>query len=212
MAKAYTRGQKLKNKKAKQALPGLAETPRREKDGRVKRSTNPEYERNAADKVLKARARHMGQPESAKGAMDNPALSEDAGKAIYSVHGGDTAKTLWDAYSGLTAAEAVYFKHYIGQRLHAKTAKVEYLIEVFEARPDDRPDTRDEDTKSRDASNNWARWRGYIMHLPSYQQQLIFDVAYGRTELMRQGSVTAHGKRFVQAVEALAEVLEKKRK
>ena len=204
----YSKGAKLKNKKAKQALPGLAEVPKKQPNGRTRRPDDYMSDRNPQKVVMEARARHMG---GKKKDMDNPALSEDAGKAIYSVHGGDTAKTLWDAYSGLTKAEAVYFKHYIGQRLYAKTAKVEYLIEVFEARPDDRPDTRDEDTKSRDAANNWARWRGYIMHLPMYQQQLIFDVAYGRTELMLQGSDTAHGRRFVQAVEALAEVVERKR-
>jgi hypothetical protein len=208
MATAYTRGAKLRAKKA--GMPDLAQVPKKQPNGRKRRPTGHMGEKAPEKTALEARARQTGKSAKDLGEMRHPAYGEAAGRAIYSLHGGDTAKRLWDAYAGYTAAEATYAKTYLGLRLHAKTAKVEYLIEVFEARPDDRPDLRTEEERSRDAANRWMEWQGRIMHLPRHQQAVIRDVAYGNIEPMDAGQVTAQGRRFVEAIERLADVVDKK--
>lgn len=204
-AKHYSKGAK---RRAKREMPGLAETPKKQPNGRTRRPKGHMGEQNPEKTVLQARARQSGKNPADMTEMRHPAYGEPAGRAIYAIHGGDTAKRLWDAYRGFTAAEATYAKTYLGMRLHAKTAKVEYLIETFEARPDDSPDLRDEEQRSRDASNNWARWRGYLMRLGRPDQQAIYDIAYGRAEPMMDGKVGPYGRRFVEAVAALADVLD----
>lgn len=204
--KNYTKGAKLRAKKAMTPLAKLAGTPKRKSRGSKRMQeikNNPEAERT----VLDARARHCGIALTDRTQMRDPAFSEAAGRAIYSAHSGDKAKRMWDVYAGLTRSEAIYIKSNLGLSIHAKTAKVEYLIETFEARSDDNPDMRDEDERARDASNKWMRWRGFIGHLGADEQKAIFDVAYGRIEPMDAGSLTAQGNRFVAAIERLAEVV-----
>ena len=210
MARAYTKGAKLR---AKKSMPELAPVERREKDGRIKRSTRDGYERAPDDVVLKARARHMGKPEQKKSKMRDAALGYAAGRAIYALHEGRPAARLWAAYTGLTDAEARYIRHSSGRSLYAKTARLEYLPERFESRADDRPDLRSEDEKFHDAANRWMYWRGLVMQLPSFQQVLIFDVAYGRADPMHpDGHVTPYGGRFVEAVERLADVVDERQR
>jgi hypothetical protein len=209
MAKNYSKGAK---RRAKKELPGLAPVERREKDGRVQRSTRPDYERAPEDKVLRARARQMGKPEQKKSKMKAEALAFAAGRAIYSIHEGKPAARLWDAYTRLTDAEARYLKHATGLSLYAKTARLEYLPERFEARDDDSPDMRTDDEKFQDASNKWRYWRGLVMHLSCFQQTCIFDVAYGRLDPMDAGGITSYGGRFVEALERFADVVDEHQK
>lgn len=204
--KNYSKGAKLRAKKAMTPLAQLAETPKRKSRGSKRMqeiAKNPEAERT----VLDARARHCGIAPTDRTQMRDPALGEAAGRAIYASRSGDQAKKMWDVYAGLTKAEAVYIKTNLGLSIHAKTAKVEYLIEAFEARSDDNPDLRDPDERARDASNRWMRWRGFIGHLGANEQKAIFDVAYGRIEPMDAGLLTASGSRFVAAIERLADVV-----
>ena len=178
--KNYSRAAK---RRAKKEMPGLAETPKRKARGR-KRMEQIKADPDAERTVLQARARQTGSDTKDLREMMNPALGEAAGRAIYAVRKGDTAKRLWDAYKGFTAAEAAYAKHYLGMSLNAKTAKIEMMPETFEARADDRPDLRDEEQRSKDASNKWMRWRGMLMQLDKAYQKAILDVAYGRVEPM----------------------------
>lgn len=204
-SKTYSKGAK---RRAKKAMPELASAPRRKTRGRQRMAeikADPEAERT----VLEARARQSGLQPKELTEMRDPALGEAAGRAIHAVHKGEAAKRLWSVYTGFTSAEATYAKHYLGLRLHANTAKLEMMVERIETRADDKPDFRTEEERSRDASNNWMRWRGLIMHLPSVQQSVIFDVSYGRAEPMDAGQITDHGRRFVTALEWFAEVIDR---
>ena len=204
--KNYSKGAKLRAKKVALPMTKLAETPKRKSRG-SKRMQEIKQDPEAERTVLEARARHCGKSPADKADMRLPALGEAAGRAIYAVHDGDLAKRMWDVYSGLTRAEATYIKTNMGLGVHAKTAKVEYLTEIFEARSDDNPDMRDEEERARDASNKWMRWRGFIGHLGKHDQKSIFDVAYGRIEPMDAGSITTQGQRFVAAIKRLADVV-----
>lgn len=205
-AKNYTRAAKRRAKKAQ--MPELAQAPRKHKDGRKKRKAGHVADSNPCLTVLEARARHMGKAGRA-GEMKHPALSEAAGQAIFATLGAEAAEKAWEAYAGLTAAEASYHRYYTGLRLNAKTAKIEMAPERFEARADDRPDLRSEEDRARDAVNRWMRWRGLVMHLPSHQQEAIFDAAYGRCPQMDGGKPTGAGERLAWACDALAKVVEK---
>lgn len=162
--------------------------------------------------VLEARARQSGLTFKSLTEMREPALGEAAGRAIFHIHKRERARELWKAYTGLTGAEAAYAKTYLGMSLHAKTAELKYLVDQVEARADDRPDLRDEEERARDASNRWMSWRGMVMQLDRKDQVAIQDVSLGRVEPMDGGQVTAQGKRFVEALERLAAVVERKGK
>lgn len=203
--KTYSKGAK---RRAKKAMPEIAATPRRKSRGRQRMAeikADPEAQRT----VLEARARQSGKAPKELTEMRDPALGEGAGRAIHAIHRGEAAKRLWSVYTGFTAAEATYAKHYLGLRLHANTAKLEMMVERIETRADDKPDFRTEEERSRDASNNWMRWRGYIMHLANPDQRVIFDVAYGRAEPMDAGQITRTGLHFVSAMEQLADVVDR---
>lgn len=162
---------------------------------------------NRAEQIVEAA--HVMMETEKVSILRNPALGEAAGRAIHAIHGGEAAKRLWSAYTAFTASEATYAKHYLGLRLHANTAKLEMMVERIETRADDKPDLRTEEERSRDASNNWMRWRGMIMHLANPDQRVIFDVAYGRAEPMDAGKITTTGAYFVAAIERLADVVDR---
>lgn len=204
-SKTYSKGAK---RRAKKAMPELASAPRRKTRGRKRMAeikADPEAERT----VLEARARQSGLQPKELTEMRNPALGEAAGRAFYAIRHPEQAKRLWSVYTAFTAAEAHYAKHYLGLRLHANTAKLEMMVERIETRADDKPDFRTEEERSRDASNNWMRWRGLIMHLANPDQRVIFDVAYGRAEPMDAGQITTTGAHFVAAIERLADVVDR---
>ncbi|NDK37137.1 hypothetical protein GXP64_20215, partial [Rhodovulum sulfidophilum] len=56
-SKTRARAVKLAKKAELAGMPGLAPVERREKDGRIRRSTKPGYERTEADVALRARCR-----------------------------------------------------------------------------------------------------------------------------------------------------------
>lgn len=208
-ARAYSRGAKRRARRmSRSALASLAPTPKRKARGK-KRMEEIAADPDAQLTVLEARARQCGRVPKDMTEMNHPALGEPAGRAIFVAREGRDAERLWDTYAQYTAAEAGYAKSYLGMRLHAKTGKVEYLVEKVEARPDDTLDLRDEEQRSRDASNRWMRWRGYIMRLPRHQQDAIRAVAHGDAEPMDAGAITPQGYRFLSAIEALEKIVDK---
>lgn len=207
MTKAKTKGEKRRFRKL--AMPELADVPRKKKRGRA-RMDELKAEPDAQMVVLTARARQSGVTPKDITDMRNPAYGEAAGRAIFATHKPEAAQRIWDVYRAFTASEATYARYYLGLRLHAATAKLEMMPDRLETRPDDKPDLRTEEERSRDASNAWMRWQGLIMHLPDFHQHAIYDVSYGRVEPMAEGRITDSGRRFVWAMERFTEVVEKK--
>lgn len=191
------------------SLPGLAPTPRPKKRGKA-RMTEIAREQDPQRVVLSARARMMGKENTVQNRSDmrTQALGEAAGRAIYLACDEDEAAKLWDVYAGLTATEARYSRLVLGKSLHAKCAKIEMMPERFETREDDSPDLRSEDERHRDAVNAWARWRGYIGHLHSHQQNAIWAIARDRVQPLSEAKLTQPGRLFVEALRALAEVVD----
>lgn len=219
MAKAYSKAAKIRAKKARSEF-ALADVPRRAAQGR-ERMDQIKHEADPARTVKEARARHMGvmiEPEpkgDTKAAARNAAklakmranmLSEEAGKALHLLCDPDTAKRLWGHFTALTAAEGRYHRS-IGKSLYAKTAKIEFMREVFETRADDRPDLRSQDDRDREAVSAWMRWQGLIGRLSAFEQTAIFDGYRREVTFVDAGDVKMAGVRFVAAMRALDRVV-----
>ena len=198
------------DRRHKTKLPTLAPTPRRKKEGRA-RMAEIRVEQDPQRTALEARCRMLGQAITAEALAEarNPALEGQVGLAIHHLCQGDEAARLWGVFREWDAAEDVYFRRVLGKARHAKTAKIEMMPEALETRPDDRPDLRSDDEKDRDASNRWAKWRGWIGHLAAYDQTALFDGALGRYDVYDGGKATNTGRAFVAALGRLADVVEK---
>jgi hypothetical protein len=200
MAKAYTKGAKLRAKKAAQAMPRLAEVPKKQPNGRTRRKTG---ERETQAVALTARARHMGKPASDAREMDLERLSDGAGMALSLICDPGTAESLWRHYASLTAAEARYHRS-IGKSIHAKTAKIEMMQERFETRPDDQIDLRTQEERDRDAVHQWMRWQGALARIAPHHRTAIFDAYRYHVDLVDAGEVLPAGRRFVRAMQVLS--------
>ena len=201
MGKAYSKGAKLRAKRA--GLPDLAKVPRKQPNGRKRRAAGHMGEQNPEKTALEARARQSGKPSKDLGEMRHPAYGEAAGRAIYAIHGGDTAKSLWDAYTALSGAYKRYLSVCIGSSVDAKTAKIEMMPDRFETSASDTPDMRSEDERHRAAANAWHGWRNALNELPLGHSAAIYAALHGWGDLMDGGQITAQGKRFVDAMKEL---------
>lgn len=200
-AKAYTKGAKRRAKKA--AMPGLATVPKKQPNGRTRRTSGHMGEKNPEKTVLEARARQSGKTPKDLTEMRHTAFGEDAGRAIYATHQGDTAKRLWDAYAALSGAYRRYLSTCIGASVDAKTAKIEMMPERFETSASDTPDMRSEEDRHRAALNAWTGWKIALDRLTLGQSAAIYSALHGWGALMDAGEITAQGKRFVSAMDAL---------
>lgn len=152
VAKAYSKAAKLKAKKAKgfDKKHGLAPIPQQKARGRARMA---EIENEIP--VYQARARQMGiSIDEAKHEM----LSEDAGRAIYTISDKEQRERLWGHYKALTAALWRYQLLCLDISPHAKSAKLEMMPERFEARADDKPDLRTPEEKADAARRAWKHW------------------------------------------------------
>lgn len=222
---------KAKRNRAKftAALPALAPTPRREIDGKSTRAKRePKGETGADIVALDARARQIGRTikrektrdgkphrdniaanKATRAEMRKQSYGEAAGRAITLARWGGQAERLLSAYRGLTAAEERYHRVVLGQSIHAKTAKLEMMPDRLETSADDAPpDLRSEEDRHRAAVNEWMRWKGYTQTLCAAHRSAIWNASRGLVELHRGDALTPHGRAFIQAIEALADVVD----
>lgn len=151
--------------------------------------------------VLDARRRHNAQPDRDKVAADM--WGDLAGRAI-AIHGGAEAPDLWGTFKALDAAAEAYFRRIIGRHRFPCAARLEYLPEAFETRPDEHPRRcLTEDEKDRAALNTWMRWQGYLGHLSSAEHSAIVSAMRQRVMLSHAGRLTGAGAAFVSALTRL---------
>lgn len=203
MTRARTVGEKRRLKKLARDMPKLAEVPRAKQRGRARMK---EIEKDVQAVVLETRARRMGKPASEAREMNRQRLSDGAGMALSLLCDPDTAEDLWRLYVALTASEARYHRS-IGKSIHPKIAKIEMMQERFETRPDDQIDLRTPDQRDRDAVRRWMYWQGVIGHLAAHHQSAIFVAYRHNFDMVDTGKVTPAGRRFVEAMRLLGEVV-----
>lgn len=206
--KNYSKSAKRRMKKL--AGLDLAETPKREKNGRRQRETATKVgiERDPDAVALKARARHMGQAEGTFKNMRAVALSDAAGMALSLKCDPDTAKRLWGHYAALTSSEARYHRT-LGLSIHAKTAKIEMQPERFEVRADVTPDLRSQEERDAAAATSWDRWNRLLNEIGIAHRSAIDTAKQDFAALVDKGRVTPAGQRFVDAMRALDKVCAK---
>ena len=198
MTKAYSKAAK---RRAKKELPKLAEVPKKQPNGRTRRQRGQVSERREDQTALKARARHMGQPERKAGTMNHPMLECDAGRALWN---SKDREDLWDTYQACRSAYEKYMRQRTGLSIYAKTAKIEMMPEKFEADPDSHTDDRTDDEKHRAAMDAWDKWKGALDRLTVAQGASIFSALHGWALLVtHSGWPTKQGEAFIEAVKAL---------
>lgn len=133
-----------------------------------------------------------------------PMWGEPAGQAIkMGATDQDEADRLWGTFKRIDRADDTYARRFSGVRRFPNVSKMEFLPETVETRPDDRPDSRTQDEKDRDAVNDWMRWQGLLGTLNRDQHTVIVDAMRQRARLVHAGKVTRAGASFVSAMRAL---------
>lgn len=132
-----------------------------------------------------------------------PIWGEPAGQAIAMTCDADEARRLWDTFKRVDAADDAYARRYCGIRRFPNVAKMEYLPESMETRPDDRPDGRTHDEKDRDAVSEWMRWQGLFGRIGRDNHTAVVDAMRQRARLVHAGRVTKSGAAFIAAMRAL---------
>ena len=166
--------------------------------GRERRARPTEDPRKV---VLDARRRMIRSP---KGDVLHPIYSHPCGRVIEAIaRDWDEAIALWAVFDSIDRADDARARHVVGRSRFPTCTKLEYLTERFEARPDDRPDTRTDDEKARDARNAWDRWSCLLGRLPRYHRGAIIAAMRGVCDVMRDNMVTLDGMLFVKAMRGL---------
>lgn len=214
--KTRRRAAKQAHKRALESEFALQPTPRRGKDKCFMDRTRQqgEYEREPRQTVLSARCRRLGveDTEERRLSMAHSVFSDDAGVAVSLGTSGNVERdALWKTFCDLDRVEETYHRRILQRSRHAKCGKMEFIPERFEAQPGDAVDTRDDETKDRDAVNNWMRWRGFVGHLGAHEQNALWSGVYIRCDLHKDGALTSAGKAFVQALSRLTDVAAAKR-
>ena len=194
-----TLARKHRAKLAKAAgLPTLAPVKRRSKSGRTASAERPPEDPRLV--ALDARCRHNGLDMTAdnRRTVSHPAYEGHATRAIMA-SGRDSERllTLWDR---IDAAHNAYFVHVLNRPRFPNVAKMEYLPEVIEARPDDRPDTRTPEEKAAHAKAGWDYWRRLFKQMTGHERIMIDDGIFGVREFVRDGKPTTSGLAFVAAL------------
>lgn len=159
-------------------------------------------------KVVMDARRNMTR--SPKGDILHPIYSHPCGRVIEATaRDWDEAIALWAVFDSLDRADDARARHVVGRSRFPTCTKLEYLTERFEARPDDRPDTRTDDEKARDASNAWARWSALLARLPRYHRGAIISAMRALSEVIRDNRVTLDGALFVKAMRGLRDECER---
>lgn len=207
------------DRKKRQAPPGC-ELPPVRKSSSIRavpdaRTYKGKFEDDPRNVVLNARARHAGLATSQTGRKiaEAPYMGSELGVVLFEIYGPDGATRLWNVWQGLCQAEDRYIYFHFGLRRTPRTAFLQQVRARVETE-DYRHDARSDEEKARDAANAWARWRGYLGHLPKGQQSLLLRTYEGLSPKLRReqaGTTTATGHAVAMALKALADVLDMKR-
>ncbi len=199
MTKAKTKGQKRRARKqvGKRALQDRWSTFA---------SASPRPQEDPRRVVLSARCRHLGRPDNASNrrAMTWEGLGDPVGQAIH-VGARDAAERddLWGLFKCLDSAHEVYSRRIIGQARHPRCAKIEFLTERFETRPDDKPDLRTDAERDADARADWSRWCRLMSSCNIGHRIALHDALWLRCEFVSGGRLTAAGRDMISALREL---------
>lgn len=217
MGRGDKRGKARKNRAEFEAAVALGPVQQAPKRGRRTQAQIRDDE-DPRKPMLTARCRQMGRDATRQNMHDMGAqhLGHPVGMCIDHVLDGRHDKqkelaSLWGAFCGYVAAHTAYNTIVLGMSESTKGAAIQMVRERMEADEGHTVDTRDEDTRIRDAKNNRARWDGFLASLPG---DMISAIAFARIgggpALWNDGvGPTDYGRFTVKALEWLAKETEK---
>ena len=205
MGKNYSKGAK---RRAKKALPKLAETPRRQPNGQ--RRHRADAPKDPLKTALSARCRIFGVPDTPtnRKALSGQHSGSQIGMVMLSECDPGDIPGLWSVWQGFCMAERTYRIRILGMSVTAKGAAIQMVPDKMEADQSHTIDTRDSDTRDRDAVNNWMHWRGLIGQLHTPQQSLLHRAEQDNGRALWNEGPTPTGKATLDALKALAEAKE----
>ncbi len=188
----------------------LKPSRRREPNGRHNRADRPDPSEQLL--ALRARCRDAGLPVTEGNLADaRSAAWEGAGLALVAAGLPDRGKreaAVWGAFLG---ARVAYARHVLDSPRSGGVWLPAVTPEVVETRPDDKPDLRTPDEKSRDAANAWAYWADLAARLRPVHRTAITAALYTPSILLRDGGgITKAGMIFAAAMVALADEHERR--
>lgn len=203
MTRAYTKGAKLKAKRA--AMPELAPIGKRRPCGR-----HVEYEKGAKDPAktaLGARCRMFGVPDTPanRKALAGQHSGAQLGMVIERQCRKSDIQPLWQVWQGFCSAMRTYRARILSIAATPQNAALAMMPEHIETDTGHSVDLRDGDTKDRDAVRAYMRWHGLLMHLPAGDRTRLHDAELERgSDLWRDGEPTRAGLATLAALNALA--------
>lgn len=211
MSKADKR--KKRNRKRVEAvanLPVLAETPRKQPNGRTRRTEDSATDPRKT--ALQARVMRFGGEDTLKGriALSGQHSGSQIGLVMQATLKPHEIAPLWQTFQTWCVVEATYRRRYLGQADTPKGATIMTPPEPMETDKSHSVDLRDPDQKDRDAVNRWMQWQGYLGQLSAAYLRVLHDARLERADLWRYQRPTQRGLNAVEALKALHVVVEKK--
>lgn len=153
--------------------------------------------------VEDARRRHLAAKKDAD--MNDPMLGCETGRAIrLACPKDEDAAPLWRTWCDMDAASETYHRVVIGKTRFPSVAKVEYLAEVFEVRPDSKIDLRTPDEKAAHAKRAWLEWCVRMDRLPAVEHTALHMALWRRVRLRDKDKLTGAGRMAVAALQKMS--------
>ena len=175
MTRAYTKGAKLKAKRA--AMPELAPVPTKQPNGRTRR---PVDDRDKATENLKARCRQMGLKPTRENMREVRAqwYGCTAGRVIVAAASGETArKALWDAICEMRRIVVAYDRSIGAPDRHPACLRLLMPAEELSATAETPPlDMRSDEDKARQAQTRWMQMHGWLAYADPAARSVALSV------------------------------------
>jgi len=200
------------DKRHKQKLPSLAPIEGKSAHPRDRRGTQKPAD-DAPRVALTARCRLFGitPTEDARRALSGQHSGSDIGMVMQrEISDQQAVAALWAVWQAWCMAERTYRLRIIGVSGSPKGASIASIPDKLESDQRHTIDSRSEDDKNRDATNNWMRWQGFLGHLSAGESSLLHSARRGDGKpLWSDRMPTRCGVETLQALRALAKIVGK---
>lgn len=211
MGKGDRRSKAKRGKASFEDAVALAPTPRKQPNGRARRTT--ESGQDPRKSVLGARCRAFGDEDTRGNRKRHSGQHSGSqiGMVMQLVCHPDEIGALWSTWQGFCAAERTYRLRILGMSVSAKGAAIAMVPDRMETDQSHSVDTRDPETRDRDTVSAWMRWRGCVGHLSAADRQLLHAAEReDGAALWADESATRIGLRTLAALRVMRDVVQGK--
>ena len=177
MTRARTVGEKRRLKKLARDMPKLAEVPKKQPNGRTRRTSE---DRNKATQNLKARCRQVGKEITNANMREAsaPWYGCNAGRVIAdTVMPSEERAELWDAICDMRRITAAYDASIGAPRRHPACLRLLAPTDGISATAETPPiDTRSPEDKARQAQARWTALHGWLCYADAPARHVALTV------------------------------------